>query len=120
MARHSSGPHFNPWTDAAASEESHRMFKRMMLAFTFLAAMGAVGLGFGSKAAAWDSCNSGYVYPYPYANPYAYPTYAAYGPSFAYYPTGPIRTRPVFYGHNDGHHHHHDHHHNNFVLGFRF
>ncbi len=91
------------------------MFKRIMLAFTFVAALGVVGLGFSSNADAWSDCNNGYAY-----SPYAYPTYAAYGPRVVYYPTYPVRNYPVFYGHVDGHHHHHDHHHNGLVIGFHF
>ena len=90
------------------------MFKRALLAFTFVFAIGAAGLGIGSKAMAWSDWHSNVV---AYPDPYAYPTYAgyagyySYAPRVAYYPTHPVRSYPVFYGRDyDRHHHHHKHH----------
>jgi hypothetical protein len=92
------------------------MVKRALLAFTFVAALGAASFGIGNKAMAWSDCNSGVVYPYPtYA--VGYPGYVP--PRVAYYPPVPVRTYPVFYGHvSDGHHH--DHHHNGLTVSFGF
>ncbi|HVT30755.1 MAG TPA: hypothetical protein VHE81_22295 [Lacipirellulaceae bacterium] len=94
------------------------MIRRSMLAVTFLAAMGAASVGFNSKAMAWNDCNSGIGYPYPYS------TYAAFGPRLVYYPTYPIRTYPAFYanfyGHHRQHDHHHHHHHDGVAIGFHF
>ena len=98
------------------------MVKRALLAFTFVAALGAAGLGVGSKAMAWSDCNSGgYGYAYPtYAVGYAgYSPYVGYAPRVAYYPPVPVRGYPVYYG-RDGHRHHHDHHHNGLTISFGF
>lgn len=78
------------------------MFKRGLIAVTFGAALVAAGLGFGTKAEAFNECNTPVVYPYP--------TVVAYPPQGAYYPPVPVRHYPVFYGHIDEHHHHHHHH----------
>jgi hypothetical protein len=91
------------------------MVKRALLAFTFIVALGAAGLGVGSKALAWSDCNRdvGYGYAYPtYAAGYSGDTpYVSYAPRVAYYPSVPVRSYPVYYGRsNYGHHHHHDHH----------
>jgi hypothetical protein len=101
--------------DAAASEE-RQMFKRALLAFVFVAALGA-----GSKAMAWSDC-------YDNVDAYRYPTYATYytgyAPRAAYYPGYPVRAYPVYYGRGyDRHHHrhdHHDHHHNGLSISFGF
>jgi hypothetical protein len=86
---------------AVASKES-QMFKRVLLAFTFVAALGEAGLGMGSKAMAWHCNDYGYGYRTYYPSYYSYD----YGPSVSYY-----RSYPTYYGHYDrGHHHHHHHH----------
>jgi hypothetical protein len=85
------------------------MFKRVVLSFAFLAAIGAAGLGVGSKAMAWDDCGSGYraaYYP-------AYPAYYGYGPAVSYYRPSVVAYRPPLvvrdrHFHDDHHHHHHD------------
>ncbi len=97
------------------------MFKRGLLAVTFIAALGAASLGIGSKAMAWSDCGGGVAYS---SYPYAYPTYtvgyAGYAPRLAYYPSVPVRTYPVYYGPSyDRHHHHHDHH-NGLTVSFGF
>ncbi len=95
------------------------MFKRVLLSLTFVAALGAAGLGIGSNANAWSDCSSGVAYPYPTVA--AYPGYVTYAPRVAYYPSVPVRTYPVFYGHvSDGHHHHHDDHHSGLSISFGF
>ena len=93
------------------------MVKRGLLALTFIAALSAVGLGFGSQAKAWSDCNTGVLYPYP---PYTvgYAPYVA--PRVAYYPPVPLRTYPVYYGRAYDRHHHHDHHHNGVTISFGF
>jgi hypothetical protein len=98
------------------------MVKRVLLAFTFVAALGAASFGISSQAKAWSDCNSGYAYS---SYPYTYPTYAVgyvgYAPRVAYYPAVPVRTYPVYYGRrSDGHHHHHDHHHDGLTISFGF
>jgi len=98
------------------------MVKHAVLAFTFVAALGAASFGIGSQAKAWSDCNSGYAYS---SYPYTYPTYtvgyAGYAPRVAYYPAVPVRTYPVYYGRGgDGHHHHHDHHHDGLTISFGF
>jgi hypothetical protein len=96
------------------------MVKRVLLVFTFIAAVGVASLGIGSKAMAWSDCGGSYAtaYPYPYTSFYA--TYGAgWGPRIAYYPSVPVvRSYPVFYGHD--HHHHHDHHHDGVRISFGF
>ena len=101
------------------------MFKRAMFAFTFIAALGAAGLGVGSKAMAWSDCNSGVGYgvAYPtYTVGYAgYSPYVGYAPRVAYYPSVPVRSYPVYYGRGyDGHRHHHGHRHNGVTISFGF
>jgi len=85
------------------------MFKRMLLAVSFIAALGVAGLA-TSTASAHGGC--GYRTAY-------YPTYSSY---YDYYPTvSYVRPYPVFYRGFDGHHHHHDHHHHSgVVLTFGF
>ena len=92
------------------------MFKRYILASTFIVAVGVASLGFSNKAMAWHDCGRDYVAAYPYA----YPAYASYGsgwgPRVAYYPAAiPVRSYPVYYGRDYDRHHHHDHHHHNGV-----
>ena len=82
------------------------MFKRMLLALAFVAALGAGGLGMSSKAAA--HCDDGYGYGSYYRS---YPSYYGYGygPRVVSYRNYPAY--PVYYGgFRDGyrHHHHHD------------
>ena len=97
------------------------MFKRGLLAVTFIAALGAASLGIGSKAMAWHDCNSGYGYvaANPYT-PYAYGS--AWGPRLAYYPTAVpvVRTYPAYYGRAYDGHRHHDHHHDGLTVSFGF
>ena len=90
------------WTGATAPEE-RQMFKRALLVFTFVAALGA-----GSKAMAWNDC-------YDDVDVYRYPEYASYysgySPRVVYYRTYPVRAYPVYYGHGyDRYRHHYDHH----------
>jgi len=112
--------------DASASEEI-QMFKRTLVAFTFVVAMGAAGLGIGSKAMAWSDCHSNVVaYPYDYYPSYSgYAVYRGYAPRVAYYPTYPVRSYPVFYGRTYGRdydrdYHHHRHHDNGLTISFGF
>jgi hypothetical protein len=79
------------------------MFKRALLAFVFVAALGA-----GSKVMAWSDCYSDvYAYRYPTYATY----YGGYVPRVAYYPRYSVRAYPVYYGHRyDRHHDHHGHH----------
>lgn len=93
------------------------MVKRALLAFTFVAALGAASLGIGSKAMAWSDCNSGVVYPYP---PYTVGYAGFVAPRVAYYPPAPVRTYPVFYGRVSDGHHHHDHYHSGLTVSFGF
>jgi hypothetical protein len=87
----------------------NQMFKRALLAFTFVAALGAASLGGSTKVLAWGGCDNGYGYAY------GYPTYYSsyYAPRAVYYP------RPLVI--SDHHHHHHDrHHHSGLTLSFGF
>jgi hypothetical protein len=92
------------------------MFRRVFLAFTFVAALGAAGLGMNSKATAGHGCydDFGYSYRYP-----AYYSYYGYGPRLAYYPS-----HRAYYGDFDGHrhgyHHHHGHHHHDHGVRISF
>ncbi len=85
------------------------MLKRVVLAFTFVAALTAAGFGMSNKAMAWNDCNNGYGYAYPTY----YPAY--YVPRVATY-----RSYPVFYGSFNNGHHHHDHHRSGLRLTFGF
>jgi hypothetical protein len=112
--------------DASASEEI-QMFKRALVAFTFVIALGTGGLGIGSKAMAWSDCHSDVVaYPYDYYPSYSgYAVYRGYAPRVAYYPTYPVRSYPVFYGRTYGRdydrdYHHHRHHDNGLTISFGF
>ena len=87
------------------------MFKRILLAVTFVAALAGASLVAGSKASAHDyGCGYGYRH-YGYLGTY-YPVYSSYygygyGPRVAVYP--PIY--PAYYrGYYGGHHRHHHHH----------
>jgi hypothetical protein len=96
------------------------MVKRVLLLWTFIAAVGVAAIGIGNKAMAWSDCGSPYVaaYPYPYTAYYA--TYGAgWAPRVAYYPTYPARSYPVFYG-RDYHRHHNHHHHDGVRISFGF
>ena len=63
--------------DAIASQESH-MFKRVLLAFTFVVALGAAGVGMSSKAMAYGCDYGGYGYRAAYYPP-VYASYRSYG-----------------------------------------
>jgi hypothetical protein len=81
------------------------MFKRILLAATFLGVLGVAGFGLTSTASAYD-CD----YPtYGYRTAY-YPAYVPYYPPRAaayYYPSPYATFRPIVIdGH--AHHHHHD------------
>ena len=94
------------------------MFKRIVLALTFVAALGAASLGTSGKALAWHDCHGGYGYRAAY-----YPTYApyygygyGYAPRVAYYP----QVYPVYYRGFDGGHHRHHHHDSGLSISFGF
>jgi hypothetical protein len=97
------------------------MFRRVVLSFAFLAAIGFAGLGVGSKAMAWDDCGGGYrsaYYP-------AYPAYYGYAPTYSYYRPSVVAYRaPLVVRdrgfHDDYRHHHHDHDHNFVSFSFGF
>ena len=103
------------------------MFKRMMLALTFIAALGAASVGTSSKAMAYGGCRhdgygyggyGGYGAAYGYRTAY-YPTYYPYpfAPRVAVYP--PVY--PVYYGGGGHHHrHHHNHHRDGVSISFGF
>src|SRR5215217_7718694 len=98
------------------------MFKRTLLAFTFVAALGAASLGTATKAMAWSDCDR-YGAAYPYYPSYAV-GYGGYAPRVAYYRSVPVRSYPVFYGHGDygrhPHHDRHDHHRGGVTFSFGF
>ena len=96
------------------------MFKRTLLAFAFMAVIGAASLGVSSKAQAWHDCDDRYAAAYPYNTYYA--TYgAAWAPRVAYYPAIPVRSYPVYYSRDyDRHHHHHRDHHNGLTISLGF
>jgi hypothetical protein len=106
-----------PFWDAVASKESHEMFRRIVLAFTFAAALGAAGFGMASDAKAhgggcgYGNYNSNYGGGYAAFNGYRgvyYGGYPTYGPS--YFATGYTCVPPVVYYPNvRRHNHHHDH-----------
>ena len=94
------------------------MLKRILLALTFVAALGVASLTTTSKASAYG-CGAGYG--------------VGYGPSYGYYPnyystyygypgSAVVLRRPVYpvyYG-GFGHHHHHHHGHSGVVVSFGF
>jgi hypothetical protein len=80
------------------------MLRRIILALTFVAALGVAGLGMSKTADAWHSCNRGYYggyggYSSAYygGNPYDYSP--RYWPRYSTF-----YGAPVYYGHR--HHHH--------------
>jgi hypothetical protein len=94
------------------------MFKRMLLAVAFVAALGLASLGTTSEASA-RGCGYGYGAGYGY-----YPTYAT---SYYGYPGSAVVVRrapiyPVYYGGFDGHrrHRHHHHRHGGISVSFGF
>jgi len=98
------------------------MLKRAVVAFTFLAALSAGGLGLSSTAKAWHDCDDDYGYRAAY-----YPSYVSYGyaPRVSYYRSYPVyyRSYPSYYRpyrFDDGHHHHHHHdgHHSGVSISF--
>ncbi len=89
--------------------------KRIFLALTFVAALGAAGLGMSSTAEARHGC---YDYGFGYSTYYpAHYSYYDYGPRFTYY-------RSHGYPHRHHRHHHRGHHHHrdrgglSFSIGF--
>jgi hypothetical protein len=98
------------------------MLKRAFLAFTFIAALSAGGLGLSSAAMAWHDCDDDYGYRAAY-----YPSYVgySYGPRVSYYQNYPVyyRSYPAYYRDHrfdDDHHHHHGHHHSGMSISFGF
>lgn len=85
------------------------MFKRILLALTFVAALGAASVGTSSQAVAHGCGYGGPGYRaayYPgYAPYYAYPA----PPRVGYYPGSYAPAYPVYYGGGPRHHRHHDH-----------
>ncbi len=78
------------------------MFKRVVLALTFVAALGAAGLGMSSNANAGHGCGYGYEYGAYYPSHYGS---WGYGPQISYY-----RGYDRFHHHDSWHHGHHGHH----------
>src|SRR5262245_51626987 len=91
--------------------KERQMLKRLLLVCTFIAALGAAGLGVSGKASAWDDCGPGYRTYYS-AYP-AYPSnYYGYTPNVAFY-RSPVVVRDYdFHDRHHYEHHHHDHDHN--------
>ena len=94
------------------------MLKRVLLAFAFVAALGAGGLGMSSKALAWH-CDDDYGYggyggyrTY-YPSDYGYD----YSPRVSYYRSYPAYYRD--YRFDDDYRHHH-HHHSGLSVSFGF
>jgi hypothetical protein len=88
------------------------MFKRMLLAVSFVVALGVAGLA-SSTASAHGGCGyGGYRAAY-------YPTYASVY-DYGYYPTVSYArpVYPVYYRGFDGHRHHHRHSGVTFTFGF--
>jgi hypothetical protein len=114
------GPSPRYW-DAVASKERVKMFRRIVLALTFVAALGAAGVGMVSKAAAHGggcgyggyggygggygggyAAYNGYRNVYYGGYPTLYPSYYAAG--YAYAP--PVVAYPSGRRHHRGHHRH--------------
>ena len=91
------------------------MFKRSLLALTFVAALGAASVATSTNAVAHGCGYGGYGYRAAY-----YPSYASYYayPRVAYYPGSYAPAYPVYYG--GGHRHHRHHHHDGITLSFGF
>jgi hypothetical protein len=90
--------------------------KRILLALTFVAVLGAAGLGMSSNAAAWHGCNDGYGYGgYGYRS---YPSYyGGWGQSRHY---GGYHSRRDYHGDWHGHRGHHHGHHDHGGISFSF
>jgi len=99
------------------------MFKRMIVAVTFVAALGAATLATSSKAEAhggWG--NRGYSYGPTYRTAY-YPTYYPYpyAPRVAVYPPVYPQAYPVYYGRGGGGpHRYHNHGRDGITVSFGF
>ena len=80
------------------------MMKRILLALTFVAALGAAAVGMASTAEAGHGCHRGYgghgYRAFHSDNYYS----GGYGPRFSYYRSHP---RQVHYYRGFPHHHHH-------------
>jgi hypothetical protein len=91
------------------------MSKRVLLALTFVAALGAAGVGMTSKAQAGHDCGyGGHGYGgYGYSDYYpAYVSSYGYAPRFSYYRSAgyPHFDRHYYRGHHGHRHHGHRHH----------
>lgn len=82
------------------------MFKRILLALTFVAALGAASVGTTNQAMAHGCGYGGYGYRAAYYPGYA--PYYAYPPQVRYYPGSFAPAYPVYYGGGHRHHRHHD------------
>jgi hypothetical protein len=116
----------SPQVVAAATKES-KMVKRVLLALTFVAALGAAGFGLSGAAQAGHGCGygggygyGGYGYGGGYGHSSYYPSYHShyggygYGPRVSYYGG---HGHHGYHGHH-GHHGHHDHGGVHFSFGF--
>ena len=85
------------------------MLKRVLLALTFVAALGAAGVGMTNKAEARHDCDYGYGGYGGYGYGGYYPSYYSsygYAPRFTYYRSHgyPHFDRHHYRGHRHGHH----------------
>lgn len=96
------------------------MLKRILLASTFVAALGAAGLGISNTALARHGCYDDYGW---YGHRTYYPAYYDYSPGFSYYRSFGHRHFHDRHHHHRHRHHHHGHHHHghggvHFSIGF--
>ena len=94
------------------------MLRRIILALTFVAALGVAGLGMSNTADAWHSCHRGYYggyggYSSAYYGGYPYVYRASYWPRHSTF-YGP----PAYYGGHYGGHGHYGHSGVHFSIGF--
>lgn len=91
-------------SDVVASKE-RQMLKRFLLTFTFIAAVGAAGLGLSSVAEARGYGHRNYAYgAYGYGSSYPATAAFGYGPGvFGFGPTVSIYPRPAYVRHHGNH-----------------
>jgi hypothetical protein len=94
-----------------------QMFKRILLAVAFVAALAAGGVGLSSTAQAGHGCDYGYggyrTYYYP-------GSYGYYAPRASYYRSYYDYPSDYYYGHRRHHGHRHHHHDDHVGISFSF
>jgi hypothetical protein len=101
----------------AQATKERQMFKRILLAVAFVAALVAGGVGLSSTAQAGHGCDYGYggyrTYYYP-------GSYGYYSPRASYYRSYYDYPSDYYYGHRRHHGHRHHHHDDHVGISFSF